>query len=282
MSNYLIYPCEVMKISQTYLGKTSHYNHTIGNYKDYPWDEACKDSGRDYMICPCDEMKIVKIYGVGAKGTNTIWLESTSKVDFADGKSDYVTMLITHPNDDDLKKLKVGQKFERGEKICREGTDGQATGNHFHFSAGKGKMDGNGWIQNSNGKWVLITTKGTYKPEVLFYIDPKITDVKSSNGLKFKEVPVKKKTTTKKKYTKGNYKVTGANLLYVRTGAGTKYPIVRFEKLTSSAQKKIVKLKGVEADGYVKGLTFTVTRVSGDWGKTPSGWVHLGYCTKLK
>ena len=60
-------------------------------------------------------MKIVKIYGVGASGTNTIWLESTTKVDFADGTNDYITLLITHPNDDDLKRLKKGQTFTRGQ-----------------------------------------------------------------------------------------------------------------------------------------------------------------------
>ena len=189
MANYLIYPMKVMKISQGYSGNYSHAPHSAGTPKDYPWDEAGADSGREYCYCPCDKMKIVKIYGVGASGTNTIWLESTSKVDFADGTNDYVTILITHPNDDDLKKLKKGQTFTRGQQICREGTDGRATGNHFHFAVGKGKMTGTGWTYNTKRAWVISTTNGSCKPEAAFYIDKNFTKVINNQGLKFKTVP---------------------------------------------------------------------------------------------
>lgn len=278
--NYCVYPCEILRITQTYLGKTSHYPHTVGSVRDYPIDEGCKDSGRSWLLCPCDELKIVKIYGVGSGGTNTIWFVSTTPCDFPDGTKGYLVLLVTHPNDDDLKKLKVGQTFKRGEKICREGTDG-ATANHFHISVGKGKMKGTGWARNSKGKWVLTATGGTFKPEKIFYIDPKITTVVNTLGLDFKTLP---KTTTAKssKYSIGNYKVTKANVLKVRTGAGTNYPALTYDQLSASAKKKILaKKNGKKANGYVKGMTFTVTRVSGNWGKTPSGWVHLGYCEEI-
>lgn len=287
--NYLIYPCKTMRITQSYTGKTSHLPHTTGLPKDYPWDEGCSDSGRDKCYCPCDEMKVKRIYGVGNGGTNTIWLESTSKVNFADGTEDYCTMLITHPNDKELKKIKVGQIFKRKEEICLEGKDG-ATGYHFHFSAGKGKFKGMGWTKNSRGKYVLTTTNGTYKPEQLFYIDKSFTKVMNSKSLAFKWLPAEQEetkpivsvTTSKpSKYSTGNYKVEKALLLHVRTGPGTKYSKKKYSQLTSSAQTKIKKLAKYKANGYVRGLTFTVYEVSGDWGRTPSGWVHLGYCTKI-
>lgn len=186
MKNYLTYPCKVMNVTQSYTGNYTHGSHNTVSPKDYPWDEACENTGRSPMYCPCDEMKIVRIY---TKGTNTIWLESTSKVYFADGTSDYVTLMVTHPNDSDVARLKVGQKFKRGKEICKEGTDGNATGNHFHFAVGKGKRKGNGWAENSNKKWVLTTTNGSKKPETMFYIDPEFTTIKKSKGLKFKEVP---------------------------------------------------------------------------------------------
>lgn len=202
MKNYLTYPCKVMNVTQGYTGNYTHGPHNTGSPKDYPWDEACGDYGRSPMYCPCDEMKIVRIY---TKGTNTLWLESTAKVYFADGTSDYVTLMVTHPNDSDIKGLKVGQKFKRGEPICYEGMDGNATGNHFHFSAGKGKMRGNGWVQNSNKKWVLTTSNGTFKPEKLFYIDPKFTTVKKSNGITLKDLP-KEQTAVRFFPTKGYFK----------------------------------------------------------------------------
>lgn len=203
MSNYLIYPCKTMRITQNYNGTTSHLPHSTGNPKDYPWDEGCKDSGRGYMYCPCDEVVVRKIYGVGARGTNTLWIESTSKVDFADGSRDFFSMIIIHPNDDDLKKIKVGKKFKRGEKICREGVDG-ATGNHFHFAAGKGKISGSGWTQNNKGKWVLTTTNGNFKPEKLFFVDEGFTKIVSSKGIVFKYLPkeIKNKILPERGYFK--------------------------------------------------------------------------------
>ena len=287
MKNYLIYPCKTLRITQSYTGTTSHLPHTTGTPKDYPWDEGCTDSGRDWMYCPCDEMIVKRIYGVGSRGTNTIWLESTSKVYFADGTSDYFSIIVIHPNDDDLKKIEVGQVFKRKEKICREGIDG-ATGNHFHFGAGKGKIKGNGWVQNSKGKYVITTTKGSYKPEQLFYIDKSFTTIKNTKGLTFKELPkeeVKTETVktenTIKTYTTGNYKVTKANVLNVRKGAGTQYKAKTYEQLSKDARTKILKIAGYKANGYVKSLTFTVTKVKDNWGKTASGWVCLDYCTKI-
>ena len=283
--NYLIYPCKILRITQSYTGTTSHLPHTTGYPKDYPWDEGCTDSGRDYCYCPCDEMVVKRIFGVGSRGTNTMWLESTSKVYFANGTSGYFTMLITHPNDDDLRKIRVGQTFKRKEKICREGIDG-ATGYHFHFSGGKGKYKGNGWTQNSKGKYVLTTTGGSYKPQELFYVDKSFTTIKNTKGLTFKSLPKDEVKTeapaTKKTYTTGNYMVTKADVLNVRKGAGTKYKAKTYNQLSKDARAKILKIAGYKANGYVKSLTFTVTKVKDNWGKTASGWVCLDYCTKIK
>lgn len=276
--NYLIYPCKIMRITQNYNGKTSHNPHTVGSPKDYPIDEGCRDSGREWLYCPCDKMIVKRNY---TAGTNTLWLESTEKVYFADGTSDYFTMLITHPNNDDMRSCPVGRTFTRGNPICREGTDG-ATANHLHISGGKGKFSGNGWTKNSKGKYVLTTTKGAYKPEKLFYIDTSFTKVVSKGGINFKSLPKTKATETKSKagYEKGNY-IVKADVLNVRKGAGTLYGKVTFKKLSATAQKKILTLAGKEVDGYVKGLTFTVSLINGKWGKTPSGWVCLDYCEKL-
>ena len=185
--NYLTYPTKNLKITQSYKGTYSHSGNYNGNPCDFPIDEACAGSDREYMYCPCDEMKIKYIYGVGGKGTNTIWLESTSKVDMPCG-TDYVTIMVIHPMDDDLSKLKVGQKFKRGEKMFREGTDGNASGNHFHISVGKGKYR-NGWVQNSRGNWVIDTVGGAIKPEQAFYIDRSFTKIYKTSDIVFKDLP---------------------------------------------------------------------------------------------
>lgn len=272
--NYLIYPCKTMRITQSYTGTTSHLPHTTGFPKDYPIDEGCSDTGRDYICCPCDKMKIKRIYGVGTRGTNTLWLESTSKVYFADGTKDYCTLLITHPDDVDLKNLWVGQVFTRKEKICREGKDG-ATGYHLHLSAGKGKYKGNGWTPNSRGKYVLTTKGGAFKPEDLFFVDPDFTKVVNDKGLNFKKLP--------EEYTTGKYEVTTEELR-VRSGPGTEYEIVPYEKFKAAGKKQIKALKGdsYKKNFFVKGMKLSIKKIKDNWGKCPSGWVCLDFCKKSK
>ena len=116
MSEYLTYPFKTMKITQSYTGTTSHLPHTTVSPKDYPIDEGGKDTGRDPFYAPC-KMKVKKIYGVGNRGTNTLWLESTEKVTMPNGKTDYVTIMLIHLNDSDLKRLKVRQTFKKMNQV---------------------------------------------------------------------------------------------------------------------------------------------------------------------
>ena len=290
MANYLIYPFRTMRITQSYTGTTSHLPHSSGTPKDYPLDEGGADGGRDWVCCPCDGMKVVKTYGVGNGGANTVWLTSTSKVIFADGSSDYVTIMCIHPEDADLKG-KTGKIFKRYEQMFREGGDGGTVngkhvqyGNHIHMAVGKGTITGTGWTKNSKGKWVLTTTGGTIKPEAAFAIDESFTKrVVVNMGLKFKTLAAVKKAHEKPatvKYTTGTYEVT-VDVLHVRKGPGVNFDALTFKQLTKSAQKEIKKLCGKEANGYVKGLQFTCKKVNGSWGETPSGWVSLSYCKKV-
>lgn len=273
MPNYLTYPFRIMRITQRYDGSTSHLPHMTGEPMEYATDEGGVDAGRDWLYCPCDEMKIVRIYGVGTKGVNSIWLVSTTKCDLANGKKSIVTIIITHPNDDDLKKLKVGQILKRGQAICREGTDG-ASGNHIHMAVGLGAISGNGWQCNSKNKWVLTTTGGAIKPEDAFFVDPKITTIKGSKNLLFKKVP-------SNKYKAGSYRVT-TDLLKVRSGPGANYAAKTFIMLTENAREQIKALNnGKAANGFVKGVTFTAGEIQDNWGKSPSGWLCLDYCKKL-
>lgn len=83
-------------------------------------------------------------------------------------------------------------------------------------------------------------------------------------------------------YKTGTYKVT-ANVLNVRSGAGTGYPIKTFGSFTQNARAQILKLNsGKRCNGYVKGVVCTVTKIGNDvWGKTPSGWICLKYCERV-
>ena len=187
--NYLTYPTKVMNISQSYWASYSHAKHNTGSPKDYPIDECCEDSGRSWFYCPCDGMVIKHIYGVGTGGTNTIWMTSTSQVVTPSG-SCIVSIMVEHPNDDDLSGLYEGQTFSRGQKMFREGTDGWATGNHFHISVGAGSLSdpSTGWTENSNGAWVINTTNGPLKPQSAFYVNTDFTSIYNDEGISFQTI----------------------------------------------------------------------------------------------
>lgn len=183
--NKLIFGMDYLNIVQSYDGKFTHYKQM-----DYPIDVMGRDSaGRDWFWCPCDQVTVKRVYGVGTQGVNTVWVESDTPVDLADGTCDIVTIMFVHPEDDDMSRLKVGQCFCRGERMFREGNDGSklglSTGNHLHISVAKGKfVPPYGWYQNKNGAWDILGKP--IKPEQSFYVDQTKTKVINTCGLNFK------------------------------------------------------------------------------------------------
>ena len=87
-------------------------------------------------------------------------------------------------------------------------------------------------------------------------------------------------TTSGKRYTTGKYKVI-CSLLNVRTGASTRYKAKRYYELSSNARSQNSRLGNYYANGYKYGVTCSVSRISGNWGLTPSGWICLDYCKKI-
>lgn len=189
-TNYATYPCSTMNITQTYNGNTSHIQCSSGTPFDFPTDEACENTGRSWMYCPCDEMEVVRLSGVNdSDHTNAIWLKSTSKVNMPIGE-DYLVMMVIHPEDDDLGSIQVGQKFHRGDPMFREGQDGVATGNHFHISLGTGNgIVGTGWQRNNLEGWVLLPAGQPIKIEEGFYLDTSFTTVEDNKGITFINKP---------------------------------------------------------------------------------------------
>jgi hypothetical protein len=191
MANYLTYPIKKMYITQSYNSAYTHLKHSTGTPCDYPIDDNCGDNTKSgYFYCPCDEMVVKKIYGVGTPASNGVWLESTSKVT-TPKFNDYVTIMLCHPNDEDLRDVFVGKIYHRGEIITKEGNDGQATGYHIHFSVGRGLFKNTGWLLNNKNAWVINTANGPVKPEEAFFIDKNFTNVINTHNLHFTYLSLK-------------------------------------------------------------------------------------------
>lgn len=268
---YLKYPTKVMNITQNYSNSFSHKPYSTGKPASYPIDEACEDSGRSYFYAPCD-LIVKRIYGVGNSGANTIWLQSTDKVKLSNGKNSFVTILVQHPNDDTLSKLKVGQTIKQGDEVCLEGTNGNVTGNHFHIEVAGcpfSELKNNGWVKNSKGMWVI--SNNAIKPEEAFFVDETFTTIRNSQGLNFKEMP-------KENFTTGTYQTLGA--INVRSGAGTNFDIKKIKDISTDGQKHTTSTNQNDYATYKNGTIFDVLEIITNndgsiWGKGYSGYICL-------
>ena len=234
--NYLTYPFKVMNITQGYNDNFTHKRHSEGDLKDYPIDDACGSGSNSYFYCPCDEMVVKKVYGVGLKASNTVWLESTSPV-VTPTFTDFITIMVVHPEDKDLKNIYKGKIYKRGEALFPKGADGYATGPHFHIALGRGKMSASGWAKNNLGLWILKTTQYNIKPEHGMFIDKNFTSVKSAQNLNFMELANDKE--------KNNFYYTTANL-NIRYGPSTGYKFVNL--LAKNTKIEVLEIN----DGWAK------------------------------
>lgn len=199
MSQKAIFPMKYLNVTQGY-GTGTHKG-------TFALDLAGKDTGIDNVAAPFDAV-VKKIWNNG----HTVWLQSTSKVLYADGRVDYATMSFTHDNS--IATLFVGQKIKRGQVFYQEGKAGNATGNHVHMEAGRGKFVGTGWHLNTYGYW---TINNPYPLHRLLWL-PAGTVVKKSGGYKWK------KTTDKPVAHAQVYSKLGA---YVRSRATTESKAVK-------------------------------------------------------
>ena len=186
---YAIYPFDYMRITQRH-DEGNHLAHwkPDANYSDKPFDEAGKDGGRDYFVAK-NEYKVVEKSGSQQYGYN-VRLETTHKVKIPFQNDPVILeVTLTHLNYDDWSKLKNGQIIKVGQKLMREGTSGQASGNHLHCTANIGKWYK--YTENSNGKWVFAYEKSLTPPEA-YYVDSSV-HILDSKGYKFEEVPVMEK-----------------------------------------------------------------------------------------
>ena len=74
---------------------------------------------------------------------------------------DYLCLTLTHMNEDNLKQVFKGQLLKKNSRILLEGTDGYATGNHFHITANTGKYYG--LLKNQMDRGVTLTKKHSHQ-----------------------------------------------------------------------------------------------------------------------
>ena len=138
--------------------------------------------------------------------------------------------------------VKKGQSVKKGHVLGRENNSGNSSGEHLHFEVRKNNTP----------------------------IEP-MDFIKGSKSIS---------PAAPAKFSAGRYTVNVSSYLHVRKGAGPSHAYLKYSELSSNARAQMAKLTSSRPNGFVKGVKADISKTEGDWGKCPSGWINLTYCTK--
>lgn len=144
-----IFCCNSLVVTQ---GAFDEYSHQAQNALDIQPTEGKAFAPFNGIIVDIDE---------GETSCNAVWLESISKVKYADGTYDYMTVCFMHDND--ISDLYVGMGLKQGDWFYDSGTAGNSSGAHIHIAVYRGRFNssmriGNGDVYAEDAFFLLDDT----------------------------------------------------------------------------------------------------------------------------
>lgn len=127
-----LFPLEYINVSQADDETFSHEDWYYAT--DYLGWGA---NGRIYR-CPCYAPVDIECIYIDINECMAVW-QSLKKVHLANGRIDYLGIIVYHDNDITNGLITVGDLKRQGQRFNRTGTGGNVTGDHVHLETGYGK-----------------------------------------------------------------------------------------------------------------------------------------------
>lgn len=136
-----MYPADELLVTQGPFDIYSHMGQNATDIQTYKGDS---------IFAPFTS----KVVAINKASGNVVWLQSLSKVLYADGSLDYMTVLFMHDND--ISDIYLDQIILQGEDFYEMGTAGYAEGSHVHISCFRGEYSPSMKIANNGDDQVNI------------------------------------------------------------------------------------------------------------------------------
>lgn len=127
-----VFPLEFMYLTQGEFSQGSHKGMYAMDFQG-----MYNASTRRYR-CPYYAPVDLELVAIADPNSHAYVYTSINEVNFIDGTSGYLTILVAHDND----SYSVGRRVSQGFELGKTGTYGQVTGDHVHMEVKKGTYEG--------------------------------------------------------------------------------------------------------------------------------------------
>lgn len=145
-----VFPLEYMYLTQ---GENGGYSH-MGTYAmDF---QGMYNASTRRLRCPYYAPVDMTLVAIGDPNNHGYVYTSDNEVNFIDGTTGYLTIIVAHDNTN----YSVGRRVAQGQMLGQTGTYGNVTGDHVHIEVKKGQWEG--LVQNSQGVYMLKNSTHIY------------------------------------------------------------------------------------------------------------------------
>lgn len=143
-----------------YVAQGTHGSTNYPNAMAFDFDGSLGGTPAANVYAPFDS-KIIYKANDKAGNCHAVFIESNNIVQYANGETGYMTVMVMH--DEDISDISVGESLKQGEIFYQEGNYGWSNGQHLHLECHKGKTG----LYNTSA---LFNYRGDINPNDALYL----------------------------------------------------------------------------------------------------------------